>query len=149
MQLRLMDILADPDNPSIWPLKLKIFKSIEKERNVKPHPHDTTGLLCKFYCKKYETFLVTDPLGENEKTLSNDKLDEITNLEKCYSCISTEVIDGIIYHEKNEKLKWFIIDREIPVMYPLNLREKKMEEDFITRYKSECDKLGITEYYHQ
>ena len=46
MQYRLMDILADPDNPEIWPLKLKVFKSEKRERHNKPGPHESTGLLC-------------------------------------------------------------------------------------------------------
>lgn len=147
MQLRLMDILADPDNPEQWPLKLKVFKSEIRNRKVKPHAHETTGLLCKFFCQKFEKFLVSDPLGKDEKTLPREELSKITALDTCYECVKEEIIDGILYHENEKRLKWFIIDREIPVMYPLELREKKMEEAFINRYEAECKDIGITQAY--
>ena len=88
-----MDILADPDNPEIWPLKLKVFKSEKRERNNKPGPHESTGLLCKFYCYKFDSMLVNDPLSENEKTKEKAELDKITNYNTCLECIEEEVID--------------------------------------------------------
>jgi len=147
MQLRLLDILADPDNPKHWPLKLKVFKSEQREREKQPHPHDSTGLLCKFYCHKYNAYLVEDPLGPNEKTKSKKELAEISTLDKCLSCIEEEVIDGVLYHEKEEKLKFFVIDREIPVMYPLELRDEAIEQNFINRYSEECKEMGINSPY--
>jgi uncharacterized protein YbaR (Trm112 family) len=137
-----MDILADPDNPEYWPLKIEIFKSELRERKTKPHPHEN-GLLCKFFCNKKEEYLVSDPLGKNEKTLTQDKLREIATIDQCYECIKEEIIDGIIYHNREEKLKWFIIDREIPVMFPADLRDIKQENEFIANYTDECTKLNI------
>lgn len=142
MQRRLMDILADPDNPSIWPLKLKIFKSDMRDRKIIPHPHEN-GLLCKFYCHLKDKFLVSDPLGDSEKSLPKDQLSKITNFEQCVECIKLEIIDGMIYHSENDEIKWFIIDREIPVMYPEELRDQSQERIFITNNKKECDDLGI------
>lgn len=148
MQIRLMDILADPDNPEFWPLKLKVFKEEKRERNSKPHPHDSTGLLCKFYCKKFDEMLVKNPLGDNEETLSKEELKEVTTLETCYKCIEDEIIDGILYHEEEDELKFFVIDREIPVMYPLELRDNGIEQNFINRYPEQCEEMGITKPYN-
>lgn len=142
MQRRLMDILADPDNPDYWPLKLEIFKSEMRKREKLPHPHEN-GILCKFYCHQQDKFLVIDPLGENEQSLSKDKIDKITVLQNCYECIKEEIIDGILYHIREEKIKWFIIDREIPVMFPIDLRDVKQERKFISNYKADCAKLKI------
>jgi len=143
-----MDILADPDNPNHWPLELKVFKSEQRERQEKPHPHDSTGLLCKFFCKKFDSFLVNDPLGENEKTKSKEELADITDLKTCYSCIEEEVIDGVLYHQKEDELKFFVIDREIPVMYPIELRDNEIEQNFINRYPDECKELGIVKPFN-
>ncbi|MHA2098628.1 MAG: hypothetical protein ACW99A_08065 [Candidatus Kariarchaeaceae archaeon] len=142
MQRRLLDILADPDNPSIWPLKLEIFKSEERDRKIIPHPHEN-GLLCKFYCHLKNEYLVSDPLGENEKALSVEDLNEISNFDQCTNCIKLEIIDGILYHNENKEIKWFIVDREIPVMYPLELRDISQERIFIENNKENCEKLGI------
>jgi len=147
MQLRLLDILADPDQPDVWPLKLKIFKSEERERENLPHPHQSTGLLCKFYCYTNKSYLVSDPLGDDEKTLSKDELDKVTDLDGCYTCIKQEVLDGVLYHEQDEKLKFFVIDREIPVMYPLELRDSSIEQNFINRYEQECKEMSINAPY--
>jgi len=138
-----MDILADPDNTDFWPLKLISFNSEIRERKTRAKPHSNSGLLCKFYCEKNQSFLVTDPLEDNEKILPQDKLDAITTLEKCYQCSEEEIIDGIIYHHFEDNIKWFIIDREIAVLFPTNLRDTAQEETFINKYTEECEKLGI------
>ena len=101
-------------------------------------------MLCKFYCHLKDEYLVGDPLGDNEKPLSKDELEKIVSFDDCTDCIKLEIIDGIIYHENFEKLKWFIIDREIPVLFPVELREKKTEKDFLKRYAKETSELGIT-----
>lgn len=142
MQRRLLDILADPDNPLIWPLKLKIFKSEEKERKIIPHPHEN-GLFCKFYCHLKDEYLVSNPLQNDEKSLSQEDLDKITSFDQCTDCIKLEIIDGMLYHNQNKEIKWFIIDREIPVMYPLELRDVSQERLFIENYRDECAKLSI------
>ena len=147
MQYRLMDILADPDNPEIWPLKLKVFKSEKRERNNKPGPHESTGLLCKFYCYKFDSMLVNDPLSENEKTKEKAEINKITNYNTCLKCIEEEVIDGVIFHNQNDKLKFFVVDREIPVMYPLELRDKEIEGNFINRNTVDCEKMNISKPY--
>lgn len=54
-----------------------------------------------------------------------------------------------MYHEKDPKLKWFIIDREIPVLYPIELRDDKQEMDFIKKYKDEMNKFNISEPYNK
>lgn len=149
MQFRLLDILADPDNPEIWPLKLEIFNSITKERKQFPKPHSTTNRYCKFYCYSKDKFLVSDPLGNEEKTLPQEEIEIFLSLDDCKECIKTEVTEGIIYHEKDEKRKWFIIDEEIPVMFPLNLRDKRQEKEFIEKFKTECQKLGIEKPFYQ
>ena len=143
MQRRLLDILADPDNPNNWPLKLEIFKSEERERKILPHPHEN-GLLCKFYCHLKDQYLVTDPLGETEKPLSEDELLKISNINQCFNCIKLEIIDGMLYHNNDDEVKWFMIDREIPVMYPSELRDRSQEKIFISNFKDQCDNLGIT-----
>ncbi len=141
MQLRLLDILADPDNPEIWPLKIKILKSEKRERKKYPLPHQETGLYCKFYCAKNQAYLVDNPLQDNEKTKSENQIKEIAKLEDCRSCFELEIIDAIIYHNNGEALKFFIVDREIPVMYPNDLRDKKQEESFFKRYPDALEKL--------
>ncbi|OLS19055.1 MAG: hypothetical protein HeimC2_43020 [Candidatus Heimdallarchaeota archaeon LC_2] len=142
MQRRLLDILADPDNPSNWPLKLDIFKSEEKERKILPHPHEN-GLLCKFYCHLKDQFLVSDPLGEEEKPLDEEKLLKITTIDECFQCIKLEIVDGMLYHNNDDEIKWFMIDREIPVMYPIELRDISQEQLFISNFKEQCENLGI------
>jgi len=134
MQIRLMDILADPDNPDIWPLKLRILREETREVNTKPFPHKSTNLLCKFYCYKEGKYLVNDPLGENEKTLSPEEIAKISSLDKCYECIKTEVQDGIIYHDKNEKRKWFIVFDGIAVMHGKANRNSRVEGAFFQKY---------------
>jgi len=148
-QLRLLDILADPDDPSKWPLKLKVFKSESKDRKQIPRPHESSGLLCKFYCYRKDSYLVTDPLGENEKILEQSELDKIVNLTECHECIQEEIVDGLLYHGEDSDLKWFIIDREIAVMYPLEIRDAEQERKFIEKYLDEMKKFGIEEPYSQ
>lgn len=142
MQRRLLDVLADPDAPDFWPLKLEIFKSEERERKQPTHPHPN-GLYCKFYCFLKDKYLVSDPLGDDEAPLPKEEVEKITTLDECYTCTKLEVIDGVLYHKKQDSVKWFMIDREIPVMYPLELREYNAEQEFIEKYKSEFQKLGI------
>ena len=48
---------------------------------------------------------------------------------------------------KNDKLKFFVVDREIPVMYPLELRDKEIEGNFINRNKADCEKMNISKPY--
>ncbi|MCY3414742.1 MAG: hypothetical protein INQ03_24040 [Candidatus Heimdallarchaeota archaeon] len=145
MQYRLLDILADPDNPDHWPLKLNIFKTQTRERKQIPKPHANSGRFCKFYCFIKDSYLVSDPLGKDEKPLAAEQIDKIVTLNECNTCIKTEIVDGIIYHEYEDKTKWFIIDDEIPVMFPLALRDASQEKRFIEQYKDECAELGITE----
>ncbi len=147
MQVRILDILADPDKPDVWPLKLKVFKSEMRERENLPHEYGSTGLLCKFYCHRNEAFLVSDPLGEDENPLEKEELDKITNLEKCHECIKEEVIDGVLYHEDGGSMKFFVVDREIAVMYPMELRDGSIEQNFINRYPAECKEMGIEAPY--
>lgn len=148
-QLRLLDILADPDESSKWPLKLEIFKSEMKDRKQIPRPHESSGLLCKFYCYRKDTYLVSDPLGDNEKILEKTELDKIVTLKECHECIREEIIDGLLYHGPDSDLKWFIIDKEIAVMYPLELRDPEQERKFIEKYPVEMKKFGIEEPYSQ
>ncbi|MCH8906757.1 MAG: hypothetical protein IH840_06685 [Candidatus Heimdallarchaeota archaeon] len=142
MQRRLLDILADPDNPDNWPLELEVFKMEERKRKKLPHPHPN-GLLCKFFCYLKKEYLVSNPLGDDEKPLDQDKLEKITNIDTCYNCIKDEIIDGVLYHNKDKELKWFIIDREIPVMFPENLRDVVQERIFHDKYPAEMKKMGI------
>ncbi len=144
MQFRLLDILADPDNPDIWPLKLEIFTSKEMVREIIPEPHKSTARYCKFYCHTKDAYLVSNPLKDDEKTLDISEIEKIVSKDDCLNCLKTEVIDGILYHN-DDKLKWFIIDDEIPVMFPLELRDENQEIRFIEKYKSECKRIGITE----
>ena len=146
-QLRLLDILADPDDPSKWPLKLKVFKSEIKDRKQIPRPHENSGLLCKFYCYRKNKYLVSDPLGDDEKLLEKSELDKIVTLKECHECIREEIIDGLLYHGEGSDLKWFIIDREIAVMYPLDIRDSEQERIFIERYPNEMKENGIKEPY--
>jgi uncharacterized protein YbaR (Trm112 family) len=144
MQLRLLDILADPDDSSRWPLKIHIINKETRKRENKPVPHESTNLLCKFYCAKNGEFLVSDPLGENETTLEKSKLDKIVKLGECYDCIKDEITEAIIYTEVEGKIKWFIVDREIAVMYPLNLRDRKQEESFFRKHPGVFEVLNLT-----
>ena len=146
-QLRLLDILADPDDPSKWPLKLKVFKSEIKDRKQIPRPHENSGLLCKFYCYRKNKYLVSDPLGDDEKLLEKSELDKIVTLKECHECIREEIIGGLLYHGEGSDLKWFIIDREIAVMYPLDIRDSEQERIFIERYPNEMKENGIKEPY--
>ncbi|MHA2089660.1 MAG: hypothetical protein ACW98K_02275 [Candidatus Kariarchaeaceae archaeon] len=146
MQRRLLDVLADPDNPDYWPLELKIIKSEMRDREVNPHPHEN-GLLCKFYCNTKNKYLVNNPLDDDETQKKKDELAAIVSLDECYECIKEEIIDGIVFHNKEESTKWFIIDREIPVMFPLELRDNDQEKKFIAKYKQECNDFGINKPY--
>lgn len=148
MQKRLMDILADPDDPNIWPLKLKVFKSEMRDRETMPQVHSSTKRLCKFYCYYKNEYLVSDPLGEEEKSLPLENIELLVSLDDCKNCFSEEIIDGIIFHEEKE-LKWFIIDDEIPVMFPLELRDIKQEEKFIKNFSDECKEMGINKPFNK
>ena len=54
----------------------------------------------------------------------------------------------VLYYLKfNDKLKFFVVDREIPVMYPLELRDKEIEGNFINRNKADCEKMNISKPY--
>lgn len=143
MQKRLLDILADPDNPDIWPLKLKVFKSEKRERKSFPRTYGESGRLCRFYCYRNDELLVKNPLADNETFLTQEAVSKLVTLDDCKECFSEEIIDGIIYHEEGDSLKWFIIDQEIPVMFPVSLRDEAQEKKFIKRYENECGKLGI------
>jgi len=142
LQRRLLDILADPDNPDNWPLELKVFKMEERDRKKLPHPHPN-GLLCKFFCYLKKEYLVSDPLGESEKPLDPDKIAKMVNIDTCYKCIRDEIIDGVLYHNNNKELKWFILDREIPVMFPENMRDIPQERIFYDKYSVEMKQMGI------
>lgn len=143
MQFRLLDILADPDNPNNWPLKIKILRSENRNRSKEPYPHDETGLYCKFYCARKQAYLVENPLEEDEKPLSKDELMEIVTIEECKVCYQEEIIDAILFHENEGRVRYFIVDREIPVMYPDNLRDPKQEIAFFKRYPEEANWLEI------
>ncbi len=144
MKRRLMDILADPDNNEIWPLKLLVFKSRIEAPKIDPKPHESTGLYCKFYCHKKDKFLVTDPNGENEKTLPREELDKIVKFDECKECNKEVIEEAVIYHNHNDEIKWFPVIDEITVMYPLELREYKYEIKFLKKHHDELKKLGIT-----
>ncbi|RMG31607.1 MAG: hypothetical protein D6732_14720 [Methanobacteriota archaeon] len=143
MQFRLLDILADPDNPRNWPLEIEVFKSEKRERSKKPIPHSETGLLCKFYCSRKKKFLVEDPLEPEEKTLPKSEINQVVSFEECLRCFEEEIVDAILYFEHKGKVRYFIVDREIPVMYPDSLRDAKQEKAFFYRYSDEIAKLGI------
>ncbi len=110
--------------------------------------YTSTQRLCKFYCYYKNEFLVSDPLGDNEKSLPLEKIDQLVNLDDCKKCFSEEIIDGIIYHE-TKGLKWFIIDDEIPVMFPLELRDVPQEKKFIKKFRDECKEMGITKPFNK
>ena len=135
--------LADPDQPDNWPLKLNILKSEERERSHEPTPHKENGLLCKFYCYRKDAFLVSNPLEDNELQLTKDQLARIIKFEECLICFKTEVIDAVLYHDKETPRKWFFVDREIAVMYPLELRDKKQEKAFFERHPKIVDELKL------
>ena len=144
MQIRLLDVLADPDMPTRWPLKLKIIESVERERSRHPPPHKETGLLCKFYCAKEQKYLVTNPLQDDEKTLPKEELNKIAMLEKCLQCMKTEIVNGILYYDIDKKKKWFLVDREIAVMYALDLRDKKQEERFFKKFPTVFEEMNLS-----
>lgn len=144
MQLRLLDILADPDDPSRWPLDIHVITQETRERTTELIPHKSTGLLCKFYCARKKEFLVSDPLGDNEKTLSSTELNEIVTFDECKTCVEDEIIDAIIFYDVNGTKKWFLVDREIAVMYPLNLRDPKQEKAFFNRHKGIFENLNLS-----
>ncbi len=143
MQLRLLDILADPDNPQNWPLEIVVFKSEYRERSKRPIPHPETGLYCKFYCAKKKRYLVNNPLGEQEKTLPKHEIEKIVTYEECTKCFEEEIIDAILLYKDENGLRYFIVDREIPVMYPDSLRDRKQERAFFNRYRDRIKELGI------
>ena len=74
-----------------------------------------------------------DERGKEICRLIGSELAKITNLDGCFTCIKQEVIDGVLFHEKDAVMKFFVIDREIPVMYPLELRDASIEQNFINR----------------
>ncbi len=147
MQYRLLDILADPDNPDHWPLSIKILLSKEEERENNPIPHQETGLYCKFYCSRKQKYLVSNPLSDNEHVLPPEQLSEIATISDCNKCFEEEIIDAIIFHDYGNVRKFFIVDREIPVMYPLELRDKKQERAFYNRYPDAFKELGLDDYF--
>ncbi len=138
-----MDILADPDDPDQWPLKLKILKEEKREIEKTPMPHESTGLLCKFYCYRKDKYLVSDPLGKNEKVLPNEELSKIVTLDECYECIKTEVLDGILYHDNKGERKWFIVFDGIAVMHGLEERNTRVENAFFRKYPDIREEMNL------
>lgn len=143
MQLRLLDILADPDEPNRWPLKLHVIDSEIRTREHKPIPHKETNRLCKFYCARKDKFLVNDPLQDGETTLPTQEIDAIISLDECYECITTEIVNGILYYDLPSTRKWFLVDREIAVMYPANLRDIKQEKAFFAKHPNIQNELHL------
>ena len=42
-----------------------------------------------------------------------------------------------------------MVDREIAVMLPLELREKQQEIEFIKKYSKQCKEMGIAEPFYK
>ena len=142
MQIRLLDILADP-NTKDWPLKLHIFKKVTKEREIEAPPYEETGLYCRFYCAKNNVFFVKNEQGE-EKRIPKEKWDKKITIEECKECIKEEIIEGVLISERKDGEKqWFPIVDEIPVMFPDELRDKGIDARFMEKYKEELKKIGI------
>ncbi len=145
MQLRLLDVLADPDKPERWPLQLKVLKSETRTRSVDPIPHKESGLLCRFYCARKSKYLVENPLQEDERVKSKDELEKIVSFDECLTCWKEEIIDGVLYFTLTDSSKrYFIVDREIAVMYPDELRDPKQEKAFFDRYPDIIQELNLS-----
>ena len=143
MQLRLLDILADP-NTKDWPLKLHVFKETIKEREINAPPYPETGLYCRFYCAKNNYFFIKNPGDEKEEWKDKNEWNEEITIQQCKECIKKEIIEGVLISErKNGTKQWFPIVDEIPVMFPDELRDKGIDTKFIEKYKQELKQLGL------
>ena len=141
MQVRLLDILADP-NTKTWPLELHVFTKEEKEvREVTPYKE--TQRYCRFYCARKKQFLVKQENGE-EVQRPMEEIEKIVSIEECKECTKEEIIEGVILSKRDENnIQWFPIVDSIPIMYPDELRDEKINKMFLQKWGEKMKELGV------
>lgn len=124
MKYRLMDLLACPACKK-FPLKLDIYETRRfPEREFKISR-------CELYCAYENRFLEG---GEEEST-------------SCDECIKVEIVGGLLTCENCNI--WYPIYEEIPVMLLGELRDRKLEQEFVKKYRNKLpgnvvkDVLGV------
>ena len=112
MKYRLMDLLACPYDKT-FPLKLyamKVNKYEERTLKFKKKP------ACELYC-----------------AFKDKRVEELEGDPGCDECIKYEVADGVLYCQSCNR--WFPIMDEIPILLPDEMRNKKEDLDFLSKYK--------------
>ncbi len=141
MQIRLLDILADPDTKT-WPLKLVPFEKITTERDITAPPYEETRLYCRFYCARHDVFFVKEENGK-EIRIPKEKWVKQVDAKDCKTCIKEEIIEGVLISQRNDKKQWFPIVDEIPIMFPDELRDKSIDNSFISKHEKKLKELGL------
>ena len=114
MKYRLMDLLACPKCKN-FPLKLTIYE-------IKEYPNREFKISkCELYCSYLD------------KWINKEKIDT-----PCNECIKKEIVGGLLQCEKCGE--WYPIYDEIPMMLFGELRDKKLEAMFISKYKDKLPK---------
>ncbi len=141
MQIRLLDILADPDTKT-WPLKLVTFEKITTEREITAPPYEETGLYCRFYCALHDIFFVKEK-GGKEVRIPKEEWAKQINSKECKTCIKEEIVEGVLISQRKDRKQWFPIVDEIPIMFPDELRDKSIDNSFTAKHAKKLKELGL------
>ncbi len=141
MQIRLLDILADPDTKT-WPLQLVIFEKTATEREIRAPPYEETGLYCRFYCALHDVFFVKEEAGKEIRIPKKDWTKQI-DIKECKTCIKEEIVEGVLISQRKGRKQWFPIVDEIPIMFPDELRDKSIDSSFTVKHAEKLKELGL------
>jgi uncharacterized protein YbaR (Trm112 family) len=106
-----------------FPLELYVIEEREypeREQQVKELLERYKPPLCEIYCYAAKT-----PVGED--------VAKVGSSAPCSKCLMTEVVTGAMYCPSCGR--WYPIIDEIPRMLPDNLRKRKEDLSFLSRYK--------------
>jgi len=118
MKYRLMDLLACPQCKK-FPLKLTVY-------DIKKYPER------EFKISKCEIFCAY--LNKNIKEVESTP---------CNECIKYEIVGGLL--ECDNCGNWYPIYDEIPVMLIGDLRDRKIEKEFVKKYKDKLPQKIVDE----
>ncbi|MEM4153540.1 MAG: Trm112 family protein [Candidatus Caldarchaeum sp.] len=118
MKYRLLDILACPMCKG-FPLRLSVFE----QTNVQTPPRIRK---CELYCGFHGGYVKN--LGE-------------TLCEKCYEF---EVVSGLL--ECTSCGRWFSVVDAIPRMLPDDLRDRKLEQKFVEKWRENLPEKILKEF---